>query len=90
MAVRPVSASPRYVTCMRKPQKPRFVVGDRVCSKQLFIKHAIVDTVTYIGGKWRIFVHEDIHPREKGLLLYDDQDLLQYDPLYAMAKVMCD
>lgn len=73
-----------------RPKKPRFVAGDRVCSKQLFLKHAIVDTVTFIGGAWRLFVYEDIHTRERGLLLYDQDDFLQYDPLYAMAKVMCD
>jgi hypothetical protein len=60
-----------------------------VCSAQLCLKHAIVDKVVLIGDAWRIFVYEDIYDQSHGLLLYDRNDFLQFDPLYQMARVMC-
>jgi hypothetical protein len=80
----------------KRSERPQFVVGDRVCSAQLFIKHAIVDKVVYLPadkgerGYWAVYVYEDIHERERGLLLKDRNGFLQYDPLYQMAKVMCE
>jgi hypothetical protein len=73
-----------------RPKRPIFEEGDRVCSEQLFVKHAIVDKVVFIDGAWRIFIYEDIYDRERGLLLYDRDGFLQYDPLYQLAKVMCE
>ena len=41
-------------------------------------------------GYWAVYVYEDTHERERGLLLKDRDGFLQFDPLYQMAKVMCE